>query len=160
MPPSLYDSTSTLGLYPFIHLILFHTAYSDHYHSKPSAESVRDWIARHTPGRPHPEVSRPTEWFKIITSVVTIVGGFSALVTVWPYIEPIVTNRKVVAFFCVGFILIHTSGHMFNSIRNVPYAGNDGKGRIAYFAGGFQSQYQLESQIIAALCMLPQLLRF
>lgn len=81
------------------------------------------------------------------------------MVTVWPYIEPIVTHRKVLAFFCVGFILIHTSGHMFNTIRNVPYAGHDGRGHIAYIAGGFQSQYQLESQIIAALCELLLLTR-
>jgi oligosaccharyltransferase complex subunit gamma len=28
----------------------------------------------------------------------------------------------------------------------------DGKGGISYFAGGFQNQYGLETQIVAAMC--------
>ena len=41
---------------------------------------------------------------------------------------------------------------MFNHIRKVPYAGNNGKGGLTYFAGGFQNQFGLETQIIAAIC--------
>jgi oligosaccharyltransferase complex subunit gamma len=41
---------------------------------------------------------------------------------------------------------------MFNHIRKVPYAGNNGKGGLTYFAGGFQNQFGLETQIIAAMC--------
>lgn len=41
---------------------------------------------------------------------------------------------------------------MFNHIRKVPYVAGDGKGGVSYFAGGFQNQFGLETQIIAALC--------
>lgn len=41
---------------------------------------------------------------------------------------------------------------MFNYIRKVPYVANDGKGGISYFAGGFQNQFGLETQIVAAMC--------
>jgi oligosaccharyltransferase complex subunit gamma len=49
-------------------------------------------------------------------------------------------------------VLMFTSGHMYNHIRKVPYVTNDGKGGISYFAGGFQNQFGLETQIIAAIC--------
>lgn len=41
---------------------------------------------------------------------------------------------------------------MFNHIRKVPYVAGDGKGGISYFAGGFQNQFGLETQIVAAMC--------
>ena len=41
---------------------------------------------------------------------------------------------------------------MFNHIRKVPYVVPDGKGGVSYFAGGFQNQYGLETQIVAAMC--------
>lgn len=41
---------------------------------------------------------------------------------------------------------------MFNHIRKVPYVTGDGNGGISYFAGGFQTQYGLETQIVAAVC--------
>ena len=41
---------------------------------------------------------------------------------------------------------------MFNHIRKVPYVSGDGKGGISYFAGGFSSQFGLETQIVAAIC--------
>lgn len=46
---------------------------------------------------------------------------------------------------------------MFNHIRHVPYIQGDGKGGIQYFAGGFQSQWGMETQIVAGMCKsLPQ----
>lgn len=41
---------------------------------------------------------------------------------------------------------------MFNHIRKVPYVAGDGRGGINYFAAGFQSQFGLETQIVATLC--------
>lgn len=40
---------------------------------------------------------------------------------------------------------------MFNHIRKVPYVASDGHGGISYFAGGFQNQFGLETQIVAAI---------
>ncbi|KAJ0119171.1 hypothetical protein N8I77_002130 [Diaporthe amygdali] len=117
----------------------------------PSAESVRNWIARHLPGRPVPEVNRPTNWFAIMLALVTVAGVGTTIVTLWPYIGPIIQHRRLWQFISLMVILGCTCGTMFNVIRNVPYAGHDGKGHVSFFAGGFQSQFQLESQIIGAL---------
>lgn len=120
--------------------------------SAPTAESVRNWVARYLPGRPVPEVNRPTNWFAIFLALTTVAGIGTTLVTLWPYIGPIMQHRRLWQFISLMTILACTCGTMFNVIRNVPYAGHDGKGHVSFFAGGFQSQFQLESQIIGALC--------
>ncbi|POS77003.1 OST3/OST6 family protein [Diaporthe helianthi] len=117
----------------------------------PSAESVRNWVARYLPGRPVPEVNRPTNWFGIIISLTTVAGIITTLVTAWPYIGPIIQHRRLWQFISLVTVLGCTCGTMFNIIRNTPYAGHDGKGHISFFAGGFQTQFQIESQIIGAL---------
>lgn len=81
-------------------------------------------------------------------------GGISLLVTASPYLLPIVQSRNVWASISLILILVFTSGHMFNHIRKVPYIAGDGKGGISYFAGSFQSQFGLETQVIAAICKL------
>lgn len=61
-------------------------------------------------------------------------------------------NRKFWALLSLVTILTCICGTMFNRIRNVPYAGHDNHGHVSFIAGGFQSQFQIESQIIAFLC--------
>ena len=91
-------------------------------------------------------------------SVTTIIlGAGTALVTASPYVLPLVQNRNIWAGVSLISILLFTSGHMFNHIRKVPYVAGDGHGGISYFAGSFQSQYGLETQIVAALCRFPHL---
>lgn len=124
--------------------------------SAPTAESVRNWVGRYLPGRPVPEVNRPTNWFAIFLALTTVAGIGTTLVTLWPYIGPIIQHRRLWQFISLMTILACTCGTMFNIIRNVPYAGHDGKGHVSFFAGGFQSQFQLESQIIGALCMFTR----
>ena len=81
--------------------------------------------------------------------------GLVALVSVvGPYALPIIRNRNLWAAASLIFILLFTSGHMFNHIRKVPYVTSDGKGGITYFAGGFSNQLGMETQIIAAICKL------
>lgn len=86
------------------------------------------------------------------TSITVVLGVVTALATASPYILPIIQNRNIWASISLVAILLFTSGHMFNHIRKVPYIAGDGKGGITYFAGGFQNQFGLETQIIAALC--------
>jgi oligosaccharyltransferase complex subunit gamma len=118
----------------------------------PTAEQVHGWVARHLPGRPHPPIRRPINWMKWATTLTVILGGGSALVTASPYVIPVVQNRTVWAAVSLVSILLFTSGHMFNHIRKVPYVAGDGRGGVSYFAGSFQSQYGLETQVVAAIC--------
>jgi oligosaccharyltransferase complex subunit gamma len=88
-----------------------------------------------------------------LVSAVTIVMGAITLVTVLsPYLLPIIQNRNLWAAVSLIAILLFTSGQMFNHIRKVPYVAGDGQGGISYFAGGFQNQFGMETQIIAAIC--------
>jgi oligosaccharyltransferase complex subunit gamma len=89
-----------------------------------------------------------------ISTIVILLGSITATITASPYVLPIVQNRNLWAAVSLIAILLFISGHMFNQIRKVPYVAGDGKGGISYFAGGFQTQYGLETQIIAALCTL------
>lgn len=116
------------------------------------AEFVHSWIAKHLPGRPHPPVKRPIDWFRWITTTTLVFGTGTAVAVAWPYVYPIVTSRRLWSAGSLIAILLYTSGFMFNHIRKVPYVSGDGKGGINYIAGGFQNQLGLETQIIAALC--------
>ncbi|KAI0855932.1 OST3/OST6 family protein [Xylaria cubensis] len=115
----------------------------------PNAEVVRDWLARHLPDRPHPAIYRPVNYVRWVVSIVSFLGVLGVIFKLWPYLLPILQNRNVWAGLSLVGILLFTSGHMFNQIRKVPYVAGDGRGGISYFAGGFQSQYGLETQIIA-----------
>ncbi|CAP61672.1 uncharacterized protein PODANS_4_2450 [Podospora anserina S mat+] len=115
------------------------------------AEVVHTWIARHLPDRPHPPVKRPINWMRWISTTVLTLGSLTASYVAWPYIVPVLQSRNIWAAVTLISILLFTSGHMYNHIRKVPYVASDGKGGISYFASGFQSQYGLETQIVAAL---------
>ncbi|KAF2149463.1 OST3/OST6 family protein [Myriangium duriaei CBS 260.36] len=115
-----------------------------------NADTTHNFISSVTPG-PHPRLVRPTDWVKIITTTVAILGAISFLTVAAPHILPIVQNRNLWAAISLIAILLFTSGHMFNHIRKVPYVAGDGKGKVSYFAGGFQNQFGLETQIIAAI---------
>lgn len=95
---------------------------------------------------------RPINWVLWIAVTTSILGGITFLSVAWPYLLPILQNRNVWAAISLILILLFTSGHMFNHIRKVPYVAGDGKGGVSYFAGGFSSQYGLETQIVAAMC--------
>ncbi|KAF5002630.1 hypothetical protein FDECE_10561 [Fusarium decemcellulare] len=116
-----------------------------------TAEQVHSWLARHLPDRPHPPVKRPINWMRWIATITIVLGAGTALVTASPYVLPIVQNRNLWASISLIAILLFTSGHMFNHIRKVPYVAGDGRGGISYVAPGFQQQFGLETQIVAAL---------
>jgi oligosaccharyltransferase complex subunit gamma len=116
-----------------------------------TAEQVHSWVARHLADRPHPPIKRPINWMRWISTFVILSGGLTASYVAWPYVLPVIQSRTVWAAITLISILLFTSGHMFNQIRNVPYVAGDGKGGVSYFASGFQNQYGLETQIVAAI---------
>lgn len=121
-------------------------------YSPQTAEQVFSWVASKLPNKPHPAVHRPFNWLKAIAVTTTVLGSFTFLAVAWPYLVPVIQNRNIWAAVSLIAILLFTSGHMFNHIRKVPYVVSDGRGGVNYFAGGFQNQYGLETQIVAAMC--------
>lgn len=114
---------------------------------------MHNWLSRQLPeGVPKPPIYRPFDWIRFVTVTTLLLGGITFATVAWPYISPIVYNRNLWAALSIIAILLFTSGHMFNHIRSAPYVSGDGKGGMVYFAPGFQSQFGLESQIVAAIC--------
>ncbi|KAL4889736.1 oligosaccharyl transferase subunit [Aspergillus ambiguus] len=116
-----------------------------------SADQVYSWINRHLPEGPKPALVRPVNYMRLVSAVTILLGTITLFTVLSPYVLPIVRNRNLWAAGSLISILLFTSGHMFNHIRKVPYVVGDGKGGISYFAGGFQNQFGMETQIVAAL---------
>ncbi|KAK3316732.1 hypothetical protein B0H66DRAFT_562042 [Apodospora peruviana] len=157
------DTFMSLGLQTAPVLLFFPPTTGPHAASSPepirfdfangpqSAEQVHEWLARHMPNRPHPAVKRPINWLKWISTFVITSGSLTFAYVAWPYVLPVIQNRNVWAAISLISILLFTSGHMFNHIRKVPYVAGDGRGGISYFAAGFQNQYGMETQVVAAM---------
>ncbi|KAJ5121192.1 uncharacterized protein N7515_009153 [Penicillium bovifimosum] len=116
-----------------------------------SADQVYSWIGRHLPEGPKPQLVRPINYMRIISAIVILMAVVTAFAVLSPYVLPIVQSRTLWAAISLIAILLFTSGQMFNHIRKVPYVTSDGRGGISYFAGGFQNQFGLETQIVAAI---------
>lgn len=119
-----------------------------------TAEGVHAWLLRHLPAGNYPSIKRPINYGRIAASVTILLGAFTFITVAYPYIMPVIQNRNLWAGISLIMILLFTSGHMFNHIRRVPYVSGNGRGGISYFAGGFQNQYGMETQIVAAMCKL------
>jgi len=120
-----------------------------------TADGVRAWIIRHLPsGQEYPSITRPINYAKIGVTITIVLGLFTFITVAYPYIMPVIQNRNLWAGISLIMILLFTSGHMFNHIRKVPYVSGNGRGGISYFAGGFQNQYGMETQIVAAMYAL------
>ncbi|KAL1590558.1 hypothetical protein WHR41_00608 [Cladosporium halotolerans] len=115
------------------------------------AEPIHAWLSRHLPESPHPPIVRPINYVKIVTVTTALLGAITFLFVAAPYYLPIVQNRNLWAAVSLIAVLLFTSGHMFNHIRKVPYVAASPKGGVSYFAGGFQNQFGLETQIVAAM---------
>lgn len=119
-----------------------------------TADQLYSWIGRHLPEGPRPALVRPVNYIRIVSGITILLGVITLFTVLSPYVLPVIQNRNLWAVVSLISILLFTSGQMFNHIRKVPYVGGDGKGRLSYFAGGFQSQFGLETQIVAAICKL------
>lgn len=116
------------------------------------ADPIHSWLAQNMPDRPHPPLRRPINYFKIAVTITAVLGVVTFFAVAAPYILPIIQNRNLWAAISLIAVLLFTSGHMYNHIRKVPYVSGDGRGKVVYFAGGFQNQFGLESQVVAAMC--------
>ncbi|OAL38501.1 hypothetical protein AYO20_02150 [Fonsecaea nubica] len=119
-----------------------------------SAEGVYGWLQRHLPPGNYPPIVRPINYARIGAFLTITLGLFTFITVAYPYLMPIIQNRNLWAGISLIMILLFTSGHMFNHIRRVPYVAGNGRGGISYFAGGFQNQYGMETQIVAAMYAL------
>lgn len=98
-------------------------------------------------------IRRPVNYGRIVSVTTSVLGAIALFTVLAPYLSPVLKNRNLWASLSFITILLFTSGHMFNHIRQVPYIAGNGRGGITYFMGGFSTQLGLESQVVAATCM-------
>jgi len=98
-------------------------------------------------------IVRPFNWQKLFMTITSLamVGLITTLA--WPQIRGIITDKNVWTLGCILFILMFTSGYMFNAIRHTPFTQPNGRGGFNYIAGGFQNQLGVETQIVATICI-------
>lgn len=58
----------------------------------------------------------------------------------------------ILQLLCLATITIMCAGYMWNNIRGAPYMSMGQNGKVEYFAGGFQNQLGVETQIVASIC--------
>ncbi|KAF7363462.1 hypothetical protein MSAN_01002000 [Mycena sanguinolenta] len=105
------------------------------------AEPLAEHLSYHTP-IPIP-YTKPFDWARW----TTVAAGFLAVAVALRFIAPILQSRWTWALITIVTSLVMTSGYMFTRIRGSPFMGNDG----SWIAGGYQSQYGQEVQVIAVV---------
>ena len=93
---------------------------------------------------------------KLITMTVTgIITAVGAVFFLAPYLPLLFQSSKPIwMLLCIGSMIVFNSGYMWNSIRGAPFIAMGAGGKPEYFAGGFQNQYGVETQIVAAIYSL------
>ncbi|TGZ83381.1 hypothetical protein EX30DRAFT_394601 [Ascodesmis nigricans] len=113
------------------------------------AESVAVWIERHIGTQI--KVNRPFDYSKLLVGGGALLIGLTVLKIAFNTLKPAIYSKNLWAAVSLILILLFTSGHMFNQIRNVPYVVNNGRGGVSFIAGGFSNQFGLETQIVAMI---------
>ncbi|KAJ3219429.1 hypothetical protein HDU67_001260 [Dinochytrium kinnereticum] len=118
------------------------------------AEDLAQWIENVS--RVQIKVSRPVDYSVYLVYAAGTISTLIILSLISSSLIEILQHKRLWISISLGCILLFCSGFMWNQIRGAPYTGvRDGKQQL--IAGGFQSQYVIESQIagvLYALCAL------
>lgn len=97
----------------------------------------------------HLEIHIPPDYTKVITNVVGVIGFLILGKIFSKQIGQVLLSKIIWSALSLVFILLLTSGYMFNQIRGSPYVKELGNGRLEYFMQGQQNQYGVETQIMS-----------
>lgn len=86
--------------------------------------------------------------------VLTVIGVLLAGYLLFVHFQWLLRSWQIWMALTVSFCLLFSGGHMWNQIREPPYVGAGRNGAPEWIAGGFSQQYQVETQIVAALCTI------
>lgn len=106
------------------------------------AAPLAEQLSHYTPA-PIP-YKAPFDYSRIASGAFLVLSFVAAL----RFVSPILKSRWTWAAITVLTSLIMTSGYMFVRIRGMPYTGPNG----AWVAGGYQTQYGQEVQVVAMIC--------
>ncbi|KAI8325115.1 hypothetical protein GQ54DRAFT_255315 [Martensiomyces pterosporus] len=92
----------------------------------------------------------PIDYSKYTMRAATVVAGIYAAFLAYKYVSLSVIGKNVWAVASILFVLVMTSGFMWNRINDPPYMGQARDGDVVLFAPTNQQQFGVETQIIAA----------
>ncbi|KAI8339471.1 hypothetical protein BC941DRAFT_349526 [Chlamydoabsidia padenii] len=96
-------------------------------------------------------VARPFDYGNFIAKVILGLAVLATLKLVYRHFSFILFHKNTWALISIVTVLVMTSGHMFNRIRNTPYSMPGPNGQLSYVASGFSSQYGIETQLVASI---------
>ncbi|KAJ1803639.1 oligosaccharyl transferase subunit ost3/OST6 [Coemansia sp. RSA 2599] len=99
----------------------------------------------------------PVDYLKYLTNLATAAAALGAVFMVYRHIDLRMLGRNVWSIATILFVLLMTSGFMWNRINNPPYIGQTRSGDAILFAPTNSQQYAVETQIVAityAVCSL------
>jgi len=94
---------------------------------------------------------RPRDYTMIAAVTVSILTLISFAFVFWGLVSPFIFGKNLWAFGTLSVIILMTSGHMWNQIRNPPFLVPGPNGGINWFAGGYSNQYGIETQIVGTI---------
>ncbi|KAJ1940018.1 oligosaccharyl transferase subunit ost3/OST6, partial [Linderina pennispora] len=92
----------------------------------------------------------PIDYSKYLMNACTVVAVIYACTLVYKYISLQFLGRNLFTVATISFVLLMTSGYMWNRINDPPYVGQTGAQEAVLFAPTNQQQYGVETQIVAA----------
>ncbi|KAJ3108960.1 oligosaccharyl transferase subunit ost3/OST6 [Phlyctochytrium planicorne] len=112
------------------------------------AEDFAGWVEN--VARVQIKVSRPVDYSVYAVYGAGAISTIMLISIISKNLIEIIRNKRIWISISLCCIILFCSGFMWNQIRGAPYTGaKDGKPQL--IAGGFQSQFVLESQITGVL---------
>ncbi|RKP10415.1 hypothetical protein THASP1DRAFT_12841 [Thamnocephalis sphaerospora] len=95
-------------------------------------------------------IYRPIDWVKRGITAAVIITSLVAFKLMFKHILVVIRSVRAWSSLTLVIILMMTSGFMWNQIRHPPYMGGSAS-HPEYIAPGFQTQFGVETQIMAVL---------
>ncbi|KAJ3264569.1 oligosaccharyl transferase subunit ost3/OST6 [Chytriomyces hyalinus] len=112
------------------------------------AEDFAFWVERHSGIKI--AVRRPIDYQLYASYAFFGVTVLASLFMLQNQIIAFLSEKRLWQMMSLSMIVIFCSGYMWNQIRGAPFIGGN-QGKPEFFAGGFQNQFVIESQIVGLL---------
>ncbi|KAF9306087.1 oligosaccharyl transferase subunit ost3/OST6 [Mortierella antarctica] len=113
------------------------------------AEAFAGWLSARS-GIPL-KVQRPFDFAAVSLNLLAVFGVLVAGHYMYNRAGKIIRSKYLWASVSLFTIFVMISGHMWNQIRNPPYTMPSRDGNPSFIAAGFQTQFGLETQIVAVI---------
>ncbi|KFH64455.1 hypothetical protein MVEG_09191 [Podila verticillata NRRL 6337] len=97
------------------------------------------------------KVQRPFDAVAVSLNVLAVLSVLVAAHYMYNRAGKVIRSKYLWASMSLFTIFVMISGHMWNQIRHPPYTMPSRDGRPSFIAAGFQTQFGLETQVVAVI---------